>query len=159
MRYCLSHPLSSTALTKLMQKTAASHLADIWACNGGSNQNFTLTSSGQITSGRGPTGQAPRCLRAYTAKACTNVWGRKLSGGDFALGFVNNGATGVNVTCDATCFQALFKGSPSPTTALKVRDLWKHQDVGFVGPAAFSYTAFVDGDGSASVVRLSPQAV
>ena len=37
----------------------------------------------------------------------TNVWARPLSGGEFALVFLNAGPNATDVTCDAACFSAI----------------------------------------------------
>jgi len=102
---------------------------DTWACNGGSNQQFKLNADGTISepnSEPGGTG-GPLCLRATVdpIESCTNVWGRKLAGGAYALGFVNNGGYNATVTCDGACFAATGVTSGRYT----VRDLWAHQDV------------------------------
>lgn len=95
------------------------------------------------------------CLAATFAppEQCTNVWGRVLSGGAYALGFVNNGASPMSVTCDAACFAGL--NLTASVTALKVRDLWAHADVGTIS-APFSFTATVAGDGFAAAFKLTP---
>jgi alpha-galactosidase len=67
--------------------------------------------------------------------ATFNVWGKKLQDGSAALHFLNNKATPDDVTCDNACFNDMgFK----PEDQLKVRDLWKHADLGTV--PATNYT-------------------
>ena len=127
---------------------------DTWSCTGGGNQNFTLLASGQISSHAGAGGQPPLCLSA-SVNPCTNVWGRKLSKGDFALGYVNNGGLPANVTCDDACFKTLLDGD-TRSSGLVVRDLWSHRTVAVLhGNGNLSFSALVDGDGSASIFRLS----
>jgi hypothetical protein len=128
---------------------------DTWACNGGSNQQFKLNADGTISepnSEPGGTG-GPLCLRATVdpIESCTNVWGRKLAGGAYALGFVNNGGYNATVTCDGACFAATGVTSGRYT----VRDLWAHQDVGVVS-APFSFSAPVPGGGFANAYKLTP---
>lgn len=128
---------------------------DAWACNGGSNQAFSLSAEGLIATQKDAT-HAPVCLSATVApppSQCTNVWGRQLSGGAFALGFVNNGGAAANVTCDAACFAQLRV--PAGVTQLKVRDLWAHADLGTLS-APFSFTAPVNGTGFAALFKLTP---
>lgn len=84
---------------------------------------------------------------------CTNVWGRVLSGGEYALGFVNNFAGAVNVTCDASCFAGL--NLTASVTSLKVRDLWAHADIETLS-APFSFTSLVEGGGFATAYKLTP---
>lgn len=126
---------------------------DIWAWNGGVNQQFTLTPQGLLQSASSP--QYPSmCVAAEpVTTVCTNVWGRKLSGGAYALGFVNNDAVPANITCGPSCFAAL--NIPPSVTALTVRDLWAHADVTKI-TAPFSYTATVAGDGFAAAFKLTP---
>ena len=127
-------------------------VVDVWTCNGGTNQNFTLSASGQIKAG-----SDSMCLssQALVAHQCDNVWGRALSGGAFALAFVNNDvdADSSAVTCDGACFAALLNGS-SPS-ALVVRDLWLHEDVATIS-APFSWAANVNGSGFTAAFKLTP---
>ena len=83
------------------------------------------------------------------AKPCnsSNVWGRQLSGGTFALGFVNNAGSAAKITCDGNCFNAL--NISSSVTELKVRDLWAHADVATL-KRPFTFTAAVNGSGFAA---------
>ena len=133
-------------------------VVDVWTCNGGSNQKFVLSADGHLssTAGSGPN-QPAMCVTATVQppQACSNVWGRALAGGDFALGFVNNDVDQTNstVTCDATCFAALLNGTAP--ASLKVRDLWQHADVATISPP-FSWSASVPASGAAAAFRLSP---
>ena len=94
-----------------------------------------------------------RCLAATATLpgSCTNVWGRKLTGGALALGFVNNGGSSTTVTCDAACFAQLGALAPKYT----VRDLWAHADVGDITPP-FTFSANVNGSGFAAAFKLTP---
>ena len=49
--------------------------------------------------------------------AGSQVWGKLLPGGDFALGFVNNEDNETAVTCDEACFDQLFAPPPPPACA------------------------------------------
>ena len=86
----------------------------------------------------------------------TNVWGRELSGGKFALGFVNNADSAAKITCDGSCFDAL--NISSSVAALKVRDLWAHADVATL-TRPFTFTAAVNGSGFAAAYKLTPSTV
>ena len=86
----------------------------------------------------------------------TNVWGRQLSGGKFALGFVNNAGSAAKITCDGSCFDAL--NISSSVAALKVRDLWAHADVATL-TRPFTFTAAVNGSGFAAAYKLTPSTV
>jgi len=86
------------------------------------------------------------------ATSGTNVWGRALANGDFALSFLNNFPTAQNITCDQSCF-AQMKYSSSAT--LTIRDLWAHKDVATISPDSFT-AANVPGNGGVAFFRLSP---
>jgi hypothetical protein len=129
---------------------------DTWTCNAGSNQALTLNADGTISEPNSQPGGkgGPKCL-AFTeapAGSCTNVWGRQLSGGAVALGFVNNGDSAAQVACDAACFAALniSKGTWS------VRDVWAHQDLQPL-QAPFSFQSSLNASGSASLYVLKQQ--
>ena len=102
------------------------------------------------------------CNRTTTAEVhaapcnSTNVWGRQLSGGKFALGFVNNAGLAAKITCDGSCFDAL--NISSSVAALKVRDLWAHADVATL-TRPFTFTAAVNASGFAAAYKLTPSTV
>jgi len=131
--------------------------ADVWECNGGSNQVFSLTSSGTLRMGTDAKHPTPLCLMASApppSSSCTNVWGRALSGGDFALGFVNNDASSaLNVTCDSTCMDAIGIKEGS----FIVRDLWAHASVATLPGPPYTFSALVDSGGFAAAFRLVKQ--
>jgi alpha-galactosidase len=60
---------------------------DVYTCNGGQNQAFTLTAAGQLQTASGPNGPS-LCLEAVPANttndACSNVCGRPLHDGSWA---------------------------------------------------------------------------
>ena len=58
----------------------------------------------------------------------TNVWGRHLNDGSYAMLFLNSGAAATDVTCDASCWAKT--GLPQRTSVVAVRDLWLHTAVG-----------------------------
>jgi hypothetical protein len=131
---------------------------DTWACNGGSNQNFTLRADGTISEPHSappaPGAGGPRCLAfapAPPAAACTNVWGRRLARG-WALGMVNNGDAPARVACDAACFAAM---NVTGGGALAVRDVWAHAVVATISPP-YAFSAVVNGSGAAALFTLAP---
>ena len=126
---------------------------ELWTCNGGVNQNYSMTASRLIRTADGGPGKPPLCIAARPdTTTCTNVWGRELMGGDIVVGFLNNGADPTNVTCDTACFADILPVAPA---AMRVRDLWLHADIGTVRPP-FSFTAAVAGGGAAAAFRFSP---
>jgi alpha-galactosidase len=127
---------------------------DVWECNGGPNQQWTLTANGQLKTTAGPHGPA-MCLATKTPASanCTNVWGRELSGKTYALGFVNNGAGSASVVCDTDCFKSL--NISAAVASLTVRDLWAHTDVATIS-RPFTWTSNVTGSGYATAYRLTP---
>lgn len=131
---------------------------DVWACNGGSNQAWTWTASGQLQSAQPSSQQyTPLCLTAVPAPAtCTNVWGRPLADGSVAFAFVNNdGAANLTVTCDADCFGALNLTAATAPRGLAIRDLWAHAVVANLS-APFSWAATVQAGGGSAIVRAIP---
>lgn len=82
----------------------------------------------------------------------TNVWGKPLKGGDWAVIFLNNANSATVITCDSNCFKQMgFK----PTDTLNIHDLWKHQDIGTT--TANTYSIHVPGKGGSTTVRFSKQ--
>ena len=160
-RLSLASPRLAPPLPRLASPRLASPRSfspPVWDCNGGSNQNFTLSADGHISSHQGSQPNQPAMCLTATAQApqtCSNVWGRLLAGGDYALGFVNNDVDSAStaITCDASCFAALLNGTAP--ASLKVRDLWAHADVATITPP-FSWTSTVASSGFAAAYRLSP---
>jgi alpha-galactosidase len=131
----------------------AGPVVDTWACNGGTNQRFTLTPAGTLATAA-DAAHGAKCVKAVAAApaSCANVWGRTLADG-FALAFVNNDARAATVACDAGCFAAL--NVSTSVTRLAIRDLWSHADVGVI-TAPFSFSALVNASGSAAAFKLTP---
>jgi len=126
---------------------------DTWACNGGSNQRFSLSPAGLLATAADAK-HAAKCVRAVAAPpSCTNVWGRALSDG-FALAFVNNAAGApARVECGAACFAEL--NISAAVTTLRVRDLWAHADLAPI-TAPFSFASLVNASGAATAYKLTP---
>jgi hypothetical protein len=83
----------------------------------------------------------------------TNVWGRHLHGGDYALLFVNVGVVTADVTCDMACWAA---AGLEPSRSFAVRDLWQNKSAGILSTAkAFTARALEPGGGVA-MFRLTP---
>jgi len=80
----------------------------------------------------------------------TNIWGRALSDGGFALVFLNNSPTPTDITCDGTCFSQM---KYSPSTRLTVHDIWTHTDIGQVSGANLTAKA-VPANGGCAFYRL-----
>ena len=131
----------------------AGPLVDGFTCNGGSNQKLSLNADGTISEPNSlpDGGGGPKCLVVSPNPSCSNVWGRRLSQGHFALGFVNNGDAATTITCDAACFQLMGVKAGTYT----VRDIWAHEVVGTVAPP-YSFSAPVNGIGFAALFRLTP---
>ena len=89
----------------------------------------------------------------------TNVWGKLLPDGAFALGFVSNEDTPTDVTCDAACFANVTSSgvaSELEPAAFSVRDLWLHQDLQVLKPP-FSFTAkALPPHGGSAVFKFTP---
>lgn len=71
-----------------------------------------------------------------------NVWGKLLPGEDFALVFVSNEDTPMDIACTfESCFKALGVDNGAAST-YTVRDLWLHADVGELSAKTdFAFTA------------------
>ena len=88
------------------------------------------------------------------SQPCTNIWGRRLSNNRYAMGFVNNGNSPTNITCDASCFAKFLSSSSSPKS-VTIRDVWSHADVAKL-TEPFTFTAPVDGSGFAALFTIVP---
>eukprot|EP01113_Clastostelium_recurvatum_P031253 TRINITY_DN3884_c0_g1_i1.p1 TRINITY_DN3884_c0_g1~~TRINITY_DN3884_c0_g1_i1.p1 ORF type:complete len:416 (-),score=85.02 TRINITY_DN3884_c0_g1_i1:74-1321(-) len=80
----------------------------------------------------------------------TNIWGRALSDGGFAVVFVNNNPNAVNITCDQPCFSQMKFPS---AFSLEVRDLWAHQVLGTISTPTLT-AMNVQGTGGCAMLRL-----
>eukprot|EP01065_Artemidia_motanka_P009702 TRINITY_DN1500_c0_g1_i1.p1 TRINITY_DN1500_c0_g1~~TRINITY_DN1500_c0_g1_i1.p1 ORF type:complete len:436 (+),score=140.86 TRINITY_DN1500_c0_g1_i1:45-1352(+) len=83
----------------------------------------------------------------------SNVWGKRLPNGTFALVFLSNEGAAVNVTCGSECFGKMLAGSKP--SGLKQRDLWAHEDVGTIRPP-YSLTVAVAPHGGVEVFSFAP---
>lgn len=130
---------------------------DVWTCNGGLNQAWAQPGDGTLRSQQAPPNNLCLAATQPDATACSNVWGRPLADGSWALAFINNGAAASIVACDAACFSQTTLPS-GPGAALVVRDLWAHANVTTLPwtPGGYSYNASVPGDGGVVAVRLIP---
>jgi hypothetical protein len=84
------------------------------------------------------------------------VWGKLLPANGthpegFALGFLNNEDSKMNVTCDSTCFSAML--STANPTQIAVRDLWAHAEKPTLD-APFTFTAELEPNGGVAVYRF-----
>jgi Alpha galactosidase A/Alpha galactosidase C-terminal beta sandwich domain len=93
------------------------------------------------------------CLQAYETDT-TNVWGRRLVDGSWALLFMNIGPNAAIVTCDAGCFgRAGFQTNATFT----VRDVWNRVDLPGIVSAANGASYNVTGNGASLLYRFFPQ--
>jgi len=86
-----------------------------------------------------------------TGSSGTNVWGRALDDGSFAVVYLNNNPKDQDIACDQSCFGLMKFTAPK----LLVRDLWNHQDVATISPGNFTAKA-VPGNGGCSMFRFTP---
>jgi len=84
-------------------------------------------------------------IRSTDPQHATNVWGRQLFDGSWALVFINVAPVPMNVTCDRSCFQRM--GFPAEAT-LQVRDLWLHQELGQTKASLYTVKAVPEEGGS-----------
>jgi len=82
----------------------------------------------------------------------TNIWGRALDDGSFAVVFLNNSPKDMDITCDNACFaQMKF----NPTVKLVVRDLWQHKNVGVITPGTYAASG-VPANGGCAMFIFKP---
>jgi hypothetical protein len=119
-----------------------------WAWEPASGGNSSSSSTGTLRDSEGTcVGAAPRDT--------TNVWARRLLGGDVALLFINNGVTAAGVACSAQCCQ---QAGLALGVSLGVRDLLARTDNGTAVCSSSSPLLFsVPGGGAAVFVRLHHQ--
>ena len=80
-----------------------------------------------VIKGFGAPGKPPPPFGNFST---TNIWGKQLSNGSFALLFLNVGPTVSSpLTCDAACVAKLL-GAPVPSgTRFRVREIWSKRDL------------------------------
>eukprot|EP00008_Paramoeba_atlantica_P008503 CAMPEP_0201487046 /NCGR_PEP_ID=MMETSP0151_2-20130828/11052_1 /ASSEMBLY_ACC=CAM_ASM_000257 /TAXON_ID=200890 /ORGANISM="Paramoeba atlantica, Strain 621/1 / CCAP 1560/9" /LENGTH=369 /DNA_ID=CAMNT_0047871971 /DNA_START=94 /DNA_END=1203 /DNA_ORIENTATION=- len=80
----------------------------------------------------------------------TNIWGRSLMSGSWAVVFLNNEKQVTSITCDSSCFAQMNLGN-----TVAVRDLWAHTNNGTTSTE--SYTVYnVPPTGGSVMVRFDP---
>lgn len=130
---------------------------DLWTCNGGANQAWSLPGDGTVRSQQASPDNFCLAATLPDPTSCTNVWGRELHDGSWAMALLNNGADNATVTCDEACFNqtSLPTGAGA---AVVVRDLWAHANVTVLRwtPAGYSWNVTVPGDGGVVTVRMIP---
>lgn len=85
----------------------------------------------------------------------TNVWGRALSTGAWALVFVNADTSAQKLSVACPWAGCLDKTSFSATTRLRVRDLVRHAELANI-TAKDGYAASVEGAGGSETLLLTP---
>ena len=86
----------------------------------------------------------------------TNVWGRQLHGGDYALLFVNTGGEPVDVTCDKVCWAAAGLASGQTFAA---HDLWKNASAGTLSTGEPFSVRALEPYGGGAMFRLSQKRI
>eukprot|EP00038_Savillea_parva_P002172 m.111340 g.111340 ORF g.111340 m.111340 type:complete len:272 (+) comp10749_c0_seq5:1035-1850(+) len=122
---------------------------DAYACNGGTNQQFTISSNGTMVSAGG------RCLELTSTKPgggpgptggnALQLWAKPVGQGAMAILLINSDAT-TNTTATVNLADLNMTGSVTR------RDVWKHADA---GPADSSFSVPVPAQDSVFMV-LSP---
>jgi alpha-galactosidase len=113
----------------------------------------TITNTEVIAVDQDPMGiQGIRLVGAdlFAAIPGSNIWGRPLQNGAWAVCFLNNHPMNATLTCDQACFAKM--GFTSGT--LSVRDLWAHEQVGFITPP-FTYGTRVPGQGASAMLTFT----
>jgi alpha-galactosidase len=78
--------------------------------------------------------------------------GRSLADGSWGLAALNDTPQNATITCGAECFAAL---GCSPTSSVRIRDVWAHADVGTQSCGA-PFEMQVGGNGTSVLYRLYP---
>ena len=121
-----------------------------------------LGRQGARVAGGGLVGASGNCGGGPTAGGTntTNVWARYLSGGRFALAFLNAGADATTITCDAACWGNVLKlappaaaAVPNTATCWAARDLWSGTS-SVLKAGAMQRT--VGGGGNVTLLLLTP---
>lgn len=86
----------------------------------------------------------------------TNVWGRELEGGDYALLFVNTGPAAADVMCDTACWAAAGLASGKKLIKFAARDLWKKVSAGTLDPTEPFTVRGLEPGGGVAMFRLRP---
>ena len=127
------------------------HVVDLWDCvEGATNEAWLLTNNTLLVNA-----DSGMCLTASPTSdpsICVNIWARPLSTGATALGFISNFAEPTNITCDTACFAK----ANVTASAVRIRDIVGHVDLGvFTKPLAV--TVLVGGGGGdGSALLVSP---
>jgi alpha-galactosidase len=87
------------------------------------------------------------------ANSGTNIWGRALKDGSFAVVFLNNNPSTMDITCDSACFAQMKYPAGQK---LGVRDLWAHTNLTPITAGSFTSKA-VPGSGGCTMYRFTPQ--
>jgi len=88
-----------------------------------------------------------------TLGANSNIWGRPLFDGSWAVAFVNVGSSTLNMNCDFHCLSTTGWGA---SQSLGVRDLWKRQTLPS-RTAGEGIAAVVPGNGGIALFKLTPR--
>lgn len=112
-----------------------------WSFNG-------LNSTGSIKH------QASGSCLTRVGISTTNVWGRALHDGSYAMLFLNTGPNPMDVTCGEGCWAAT--GWPARATTVEVRDLWNHTVIGTRPTSAPFTVGQLDPDGGVALFLLTP---
>ena len=84
----------------------------------------------------------------------TNVWARELENDAFALVFLNNGPTAVDVTCDQSCFANI---DIHITERYSVEDLWDETNT-FPDIRSATFTAKnLEPSGGHLMIKITPK--
>lgn len=131
--------------------SGVSEQASLAPCSGSSSQEFAydaatgaLSNAGGCLTSGGPSPGANK----------TNVWGRPLSDGSWALVFINAGSAPADISCTyADCLSQLGWEAEVNVT---VRDLWAHTDLGTFNVAAGLLAPAVPAAGGVVMLRATP---
>ena len=128
--------------------------------DGGGGGGGGAGGAGGSTGAATDTGTPTITIRHVGSGACltrgglsnTNVWGRQLHGGNYALLFINVGAVAADVTCSTACWAAAGIGSGK---VFAVRDVWKGKSAGTLNTTDPFTVHSLQPGGGVAMFRLS----
>jgi len=118
-------------------------------CSSSSTQKWAYDSNIRHITSLGGTG----CLTIGGTGPRTNIWGRPLEDGGWAIAFINADDAPFTMTCDENC---LAVTGWEPAQELQVRDLWAHQELPTTTVQKGITVSNLAANGGVSLFKLTP---
>jgi len=104
-------------------------------------------------SGKKTLSQSGGCITVGGTTVSTNVWGRPLMDGGWAVAFLNAESTPVSMTCSSEC---LGMTGWDQNQVIHVRDLWAKMDLAPTTVSKGVSVSNVEANGGISLLKLTP---